>query len=308
MHSDKAKHIKLLELIMKKTTLLINQSIFRKKIKNSVFAVFLFGTLPVLAQNNYYPTTGNIGHGTPTSTANFNLQLHGTTNYSESDKVTGLINNYGVTSRFGLTNTTTGATANDGMLFRMSSTNFIMDNKENGNIFINSGNALMGIIGSANRAFVGGTSITGDNYGAFNVSSSDNGIFIYPTTQFKFGLSIRMNSLTDNAIQVMGSNGTTRNFSVKANGEVYARKYTTTLDDIPDYVFNSDYELMTFQELRDFISTNRHLPNVPSAKEYKETGVDLGEMNRVLLEKVEELTLYLLQLEEQMNILKTKKN
>ena len=260
------------------------------------------------SQNNYYPTTGNIGHGTPTSAANFNLQLHGTTNYSESDKVTGLINNYGVTSRFGLTNTTTGATANDGMLFRMSSTNFIMDNKENGNIFINSGNALMGIIGSANRAFVGVTSITGDNYGAFNVSSSDNGIFIYPTTQFKFGLSIRMNSLTDNAIQVMGSNGTTRNFSVKANGEVYARKYTTTLDDIPDYVFNSDYELMTFQELRDFISTYRHLPNVPSAKEYKETGVDLGEMNRVLLEKVEELTLYLLQLEEQMNFLKSKKN
>ncbi len=294
---------------MKKTALQINQFFFGGNFKkNVIITVCLLGTLPVFAQNNYYPLTGNIAHGTPTSTANFNLQLHGTTTYSETDKFTGNSTNYGFTSRFGLTNTTTGTTSSDGMLFRMSTTNFMMENKENGNIFINSGNAVMGIIGSANRVFVGGTTVTGTNYGAFNVSSSDNGVFIYPTTTSKFGLSIRMSSLTDNALQVMGTNGTTRNFSVKANGEVYARKYTTTLAAIPDYVFASDYALMSFQELRNFIAVNKHLPNVPSAKEYEETGVDLGEMNRVLLEKVEELTLYILQLEDRMKVLETSKN
>lgn len=294
---------------MKKATLQINQCCIGRKIKTSfLVSVLVFGTCSVGAQNNYYPATGNIAHGTPTSAANFNLHLHGTTAYSEADKFTGNSINYGFTSRFGLTNTTTGTSANDGMLFRMSTTNFMMENKENGNIFINSGTALMGIIGAANRVFVGGTAVTGANNGAFNVSSSDNGIFIYPTTTLKFGISIRMSSLTDNALQVMGTNGTTRNFSVKANGEVYARKYTTTLAAIPDYVFASDYALMSFQELRDFIAVNKHLPNVPSAKEYEETGVDLGEMNRVLLEKIEELTLYILQLEDRMNELETEKN
>jgi hypothetical protein len=294
---------------MKKTTLQINQFFFGGNLKkNVIITVCLLGTLPLFAQNNYYPLTGNIAHGTPTSTANFNLQLHGTSTYSEADKFTGNSINYGFTSRLGLTNTTTGTTANDGMLFRMSGTSFMMENKENGNIAINSGNAVMGIIGSANRVFVGGTNISGASNGVFNVSSSDNGVFIYPTTTSKFGLSIRMSSLTDNALQVMGTNGTTRNFSVKANGEVYARKYTTTLASIPDYVFASDYALMSFQELRDFIAINKHLPNVPSAKEYEETGVDLGEMNRVLLEKVEELTLYILQLEERMKLLETSKN
>jgi hypothetical protein len=294
---------------MKKTTLQFNQFFFGGNLKkNVIITVCLLGTLPLFAQNNYYPATGNIAHGTPTSTANFNLQLHGTSTYSEADKFTGNSINYGFTSRLGLTNTTTGTTANDGMLFRMSGTSFMMENKENGNIAINSGNAVMGIIGSANRVFVGGTNISGASNGVFNVSSSDNGVFIYPTTTSKFGLSIRMSSSTDNALQVMGTNGTTRNFSVKANGEVYARKYTTTLAAIPDYVFASDYALMSFQELRDFIAINKHLPNVPSAKEYEETGVDLGEMNRVLLEKVEELKLYILQLEDRMKVLETSKN
>ena len=99
----------------------------------------------------------------------------------------------------------------------------------------------------------------------------------------------------------MGTNGTDRNFSVQANGHVFARKYTTTLANIPDYVFNSDYNLMPLSDLRTYINTNKHLPNIPSATEYEETGVDLGELNRLLLEKTEELTLYILQLEERLS-------
>ena len=48
------------------------------------------------------------------------------------------------------------------------------------------------------------------------------------------------------------------------------------------------------------------LPNVPSAKEYEANGVDLGEMNRILLEKVEELSLYIIQLNEEVKLLKEK--
>ena len=67
-------------------------------------------------------------------------------------------------------------------------------------------------------------------------------------------------------------------------------------EDWPDYVFGEDYQLMSLAEVEAFIEENNHLPNVPSAAEVQENGQDLSQMNKVLLEKVEELTLYNIQL------------
>lgn len=64
----------------------------------------------------------------------------------------------------------------------------------------------------------------------------------------------------------------------------------------PDYVFASNYNLKSIEELSNFIKSNGHLPGVPSQKEVEANGVDLVEMNRILLEKVEELTLYIIDL------------
>ncbi|MGJ5640484.1 fibronectin type III domain-containing protein, partial [Formosa sp. S-31] len=71
----------------------------------------------------------------------------------------------------------------------------------------------------------------------------------------------------------------------------------------PDYVFKSSYELPTLTELEYFISSKGHLPNVPSAQEVEENGIELGKMNAVLLEKIEELTLYILQQEKRIKAL-----
>lgn len=60
----------------------------------------------------------------------------------------------------------------------------------------------------------------------------------------------------------------------------------------PDYVFAKDYHLRSINDLEEFIDKNSHLPEVPSAKEITEEGVDLVEMNMTLLKKIEELTLY----------------
>ncbi|AXG71932.1 hypothetical protein KORDIASMS9_04190 [Kordia sp. SMS9] len=73
-----------------------------------------------------------------------------------------------------------------------------------------------------------------------------------------------------------------------------------------DYVFKSDYELKPLEEVETFINTNGHLPNVPSAKEVEENGVNLGEMDAKLLEKIEELTLYVIELKKEINELKRK--
>ncbi len=72
-----------------------------------------------------------------------------------------------------------------------------------------------------------------------------------------------------------------------------------TTSDWADYVFENDYTLMPIEEVEAFTKQNKHLPNVPSAKEMADNGLDVAKMDAKLLEKVEELTLYII---EQNNI------
>jgi len=65
----------------------------------------------------------------------------------------------------------------------------------------------------------------------------------------------------------------------------------------PDYVFESDYKLASLEEIKNYIDQNKHLPEIPSAKEMEKNGVQLGEMNMLLLKKIEELTLHILEQE-----------
>lgn len=74
----------------------------------------------------------------------------------------------------------------------------------------------------------------------------------------------------------------------------------------PDYVFNSSYKLRPLSEVESFINTNKHLPGVPSQEEVANTGVKLGEMNATLLQKVEELTLYMINLQKENDALKAR--
>ena len=71
-------------------------------------------------------------------------------------------------------------------------------------------------------------------------------------------------------------------------------------------MFENDYSLMPLHELEYFVKENKHLPEVMSAKEFAENGYNLGEMDDVLLRKVEELTLYIIQQQKEINGLKEK--
>jgi hypothetical protein len=73
-----------------------------------------------------------------------------------------------------------------------------------------------------------------------------------------------------------------------------------------DFVFKPDYQLKPLAEVEQFITTNGHLPEVPTAKEVEQNGVNLGEMNVKLLQKVEELTLYLIEQKKEIELLKQK--
>lgn len=77
--------------------------------------------------------------------------------------------------------------------------------------------------------------------------------------------------------------------------------------DVPDadYVFDTDYKLATLSELESFVKENKHLPNIPSAEQFKKDGYKVGEMDEMLLRKVEELTLYVIEQQKTINNLKS---
>ncbi|GHE56664.1 hypothetical protein [Roseivirga thermotolerans] len=80
-------------------------------------------------------------------------------------------------------------------------------------------------------------------------------------------------------------------------GNIESMKVKVTQDpgNWPDYVFSPNFKLRTLTELETYIQQNQHLPEVPSAKEIEANGQDLGDIQAVLLKKIEELTLYLIQ-------------
>jgi hypothetical protein len=83
--------------------------------------------------------------------------------------------------------------------------------------------------------------------------------------------------------------------------EVRVEKSSTTW---PDYVFAPEYTLPSWQELEAYIRINRHLKDVPAAAEVEQEGHDLGSMDAVLLKKIEELTLYMIELKKENEALK----
>lgn len=90
------------------------------------------------------------------------------------------------------------------------------------------------------------------------------------------------------------------------NGTVTATKVKVTQAGWSDFVFKENYPLRSLTEVETFIKANQHLPDIPSEKEVVENGNDLGEMDKKLLQKIEELTLYLIDLKKENTAMKAR--
>ena len=91
-------------------------------------------------------------------------------------------------------------------------------------------------------------------------------------------------------------------------GKIYAREIEVNNNSWPDYVFTPDYKMLTLSELEAYVNRYSHLPGIPSAETVSKEGINLGEMNGILLKKVEELTLYIIQQQKEIDEIKSKIN
>jgi hypothetical protein len=112
----------------------------------------------------------------------------------------------------------------------------------------------------------------------------------------------------DGTVWVGNGSGTQKSSSVILNvdGHMRAREVIVNMANWPDYVFDSTYILIPLDSVQVFIDSTGHLPNVPSAKEVQTNGLNVGEMNAVLMRKLEEMQLYILQLNARIKELEAK--
>ena len=178
-----------------------------------------------------------------------------------------------------------------------------------------SGNMGIGITSPAQKLHINGNSmLSGANpkqfYDWSGIAAFSTGIFGNTTNDTRF--SIYTNSAGEafsvnyyNGNVNIGATNMPAGYKLAIGGDVIAERVVVKLQsNWPDYVFSPNYKRTTLSEIGEFINKNHHLPNVPSAQEVAKNGIDIGQMNSKLLEKIEEMTLYMIEQQKELKSLK----
>ncbi|WP_166921430.1 hypothetical protein [Flavobacterium poyangense] len=164
-------------------------------------------------------------------------------------------------------------------------------------------------------------SITNTSFGSFPIFSINDvtttSADIYNTKQISSKsdlMQVARLAIVANGNVGIGSINPDEKLTVK--GKIHAEEVRVDLSVPADYVFQkyytgkselkSDYVMPTLAEVEKYTKENNHLPNVPSAQEIKDKGLQLGEMSNVLLQKIEELTLYVIEQNKKIEVLEAK--
>ena len=268
--------------------------------------------VPGQTHGNYFlflSDNGNVGVGTKNPQAKLHIQ-DGTSQDANILLASTGTNKSVIQFRTNATNITVGS--DNVMRFNATSMQFNPSSQMvvNGNFKVTGNIVLSGLSGATTKILTIGSNgqlstadipETADNLGnhtatqnlnlndkkIVNGASSTDGIFV--STSGSVGIG------TSNPLYKLSVNGTILAKEIRVNEDA---SYW------PDFVFDKDYELMSLSEVKQFVSKHKHLPSVPSAADIDGKDVSLGEMNRILLQKIEELTLYIIDLQKQIDEMK----
>jgi hypothetical protein len=280
----------------------------------------------IAGSGNVFVTCANVGIGT--STPSYSLDVSG------SGRIVGNIgigaaprcttklfahstNTTDEFLRFENTNGTQLTVNNSGRLSIGSETNgdrISLGHDINTNTLFTDGTAYVGLnaqgesdgtftcnsIGGKNGAgIIWGTSEGSINFSLIGYGGANTSVRTFQSVRDNAIMRMMWNS-TNYSSQVLIGNwgpnaGPHLDYKLAVDGKLIAKEIFVTISNWPDYVFDPNYELLSIDSLDQFIKTNKHLPNVPTAEEMEQVGVNAGESNRILLEKIEELTLYIIE-------------
>ncbi len=183
--------------------------------------------------------------------------------------------------------------------------------------------------------FSGGVSFTNGRFTApaSNLTDGYNGLYVYgnhvPNTHYEdsnYWIDIvandpNLNDInwtktgndihnTNNGIVTIGTSTNPApgdgNLKLAVNGNIYTKKLKITQTGWADFVFDSDYRLLPLDKLEEYIKQHHRLPDMPAEKEVLANGADVGDQQVLLLQKIEELTLYIIELKKEVETLKKK--
>ncbi|CAM4113238.1 hypothetical protein SAMN06265348_103292 [Pedobacter westerhofensis] len=148
-----------------------------------------------------------------------------------------------------------------------------------------------------------------DSYGVRLLSNTDNGINgLQIQTANPSVSSQNLNYVTRMVVNTSGNVGIgtiTPGYKLDVIGSVRAREIRVDMSGA-DFVFENDYKPIPLKDLETFIKERKHLPDIDSAKEMMEKGSNIGELNTKLLQKIEEMTLYIIDQNKKVNLLEAK--
>jgi hypothetical protein len=237
--------------------------------------VAIFSAVVSHAQTNTFPTTGNVGFGTTNPLAT--LEVHGTTQ-SNMFLFGGIGGNSGVNHYdYGIYQEP-GAWA---FPFPKLVINY------------HTGIKMVGYHAYGGIKFYTGVGAGGVPTGlALSIGDGDNHVRV-------------TNSLIVSQSVGIGT-ANTGSYALAVEGTIAARKIKVTQQaGWADYVFEPAYKFPSINEVEQFVKQYKHLPGIPSEKEVIENGIDVGEMNKLLLQKIEEQMLYIIELNKKVDSLTT---
>lgn len=172
-------------------------------------------------------------------------------------------------------------------------------------------NGLLWIGGNSvqvgNNLLIGNTIIGGNLY-----STTSNKLEVLGTTQLSGNTTVGTTSANSNltvngdisiknrvAIGNQIPNGIDFDYKLCVDGKAVAKEFVVQTNSWQDTVFSESYQLRPIEEVQAYIKANKHLPEIPAEKEVISNGISIGEMNQLFMKKIEELTLYIIQLKEE---------